>query len=190
MLKRISRRDPVGSRFSAGAFTLIELILVMALLIIVIGLITPKIRDFFNGRTLFSESRRFLALVHYAQSRAVSEGIPTVLWVDSKKGTYGLELESGYADTDRKAVTYSVDSGLKIDVAKGTLTSGKSTVSQPKRGSMPGIHFSPDGMVIASTSVPAVAIQGNRDVLWIAATPNYLTYEIQPLNVKNTYMRR
>lgn len=162
----------------------------MAILTIVIGLITPKLTEFFAGRSLYSEARRFVSMTRYAQSRAVSEGLPMVLWVDSKKGSYGLELETGYADADRKSMTFTVDPALKIDVAKGTLGSTKSGVTQTKRGALPGIHFSPDGSIISASSVPGVAIQGTQRVLWIGATANRLAYEVQPENANNTFMRR
>src|SRR6266850_7624427 len=76
-------------RPQASGFTLIELILVMSLLIIAVGLSFPALQDFFRGRGLDSEARRFLSLVRYGQSRAVSEGIPMLLWVDAREGTYG-----------------------------------------------------------------------------------------------------
>src|SRR5437763_11469882 len=63
------------------AFTLIELILVMALMSIVIALIAPSLSNFFRSRTLDSEARRFVSLTRYVQSRAVSEGIPMMVWI-------------------------------------------------------------------------------------------------------------
>jgi prepilin-type N-terminal cleavage/methylation domain-containing protein len=56
------------------AFTLIELILVLALLVIITSLAAPAMSNFIRGRALDSEARRLLALMHAAQSRAVSEG--------------------------------------------------------------------------------------------------------------------
>src|SRR5438045_1985721 len=74
-----------------GAFTLIEMILIMALLVIAISFLTPKLSGFFRGRTLDSEARQLMALMHNGQSRAVSRGVPMVLWFDSKAESYGLE---------------------------------------------------------------------------------------------------
>src|SRR5438128_11617175 len=62
-----------------AAFTLIELILVMALLMIVLAVSAPSLQGFFKGRNLDSEARRILGLTKYGQSRAVSEGIPMLL---------------------------------------------------------------------------------------------------------------
>ena len=60
------------------AFTLLELILVMFLLAIVAGFVAPQMSSFIRGRNLNFEARRLLSLTHYAQQRAVSEGVPTV----------------------------------------------------------------------------------------------------------------
>src|SRR5437667_3469223 len=65
--------------YQRRAFTLIELILVMALLVIVMAVSAPALSNFFRGRTLDSEARCFMSLTRYGQSRAVSEGIPMVL---------------------------------------------------------------------------------------------------------------
>src|ERR1039458_8859603 len=72
----------------AAAFTLIELILVMAILIMAVSL-----SHFFRGRTLNSEARQLLALTRNGQSRAVSEGLPMDLWLDVEQGTFGLGAE-------------------------------------------------------------------------------------------------
>src|SRR3954469_14277873 len=94
-IRRTDARRPRG-------FTLIELILVMALLTVVIGIAAPKLSRFFSGRTQESEEGRFLLLTHYGQSLAVSEGVPMTLWIDAKNRAYGLQQETGYTDGDRK----------------------------------------------------------------------------------------
>src|SRR5690349_9721534 len=74
----------------ARAFTLVELILVLVLLAITASLVGTNMGSFFRGRALNFEARRMLSLAHYAQSRAVSEGVPMVLWVNPSTATYGL----------------------------------------------------------------------------------------------------
>src|SRR5664279_2945484 len=108
-----------AARFAHQArrgFTLIELILVMALLTIVISLTAPKLSRFFHGRTLDSEARRLLALTRSGQSRAVSEGMPIDLWVDAADGAFGLEAEPSFDTSDPKAMEFTLDGGLKIAV--------------------------------------------------------------------------
>src|SRR5215208_532805 len=69
-------RRPARSAGVRSGFTLIELILVLGLLLIVAGISYPTLKNFFRGRALDSEARRFLSLTRYAQSRAAAEGLP------------------------------------------------------------------------------------------------------------------
>ncbi len=147
--------------------------LVLVLLTIVISLVVPTLTKFFAGRTLDSEVRQFVALTHYGQSRAVSEGVPMVLWLDTGAGTYGLEQEPGYNDSDPKAVDYSVGEGVTIGFPRG---GAKVT----KRGKLPGIHFSPDGNIVTASSVEGVSFQeGKNAPVWIKPAANGLSYEVQ-----------
>jgi prepilin-type N-terminal cleavage/methylation domain-containing protein len=84
-----ARRSPQGEQ----AFTLVELILVMALLTIVISVASPTLSQFFRGRALDTEAGRILSLTRYGQNRAVSAGMPMVLWFHFLEGTYGLREE-------------------------------------------------------------------------------------------------
>src|SRR5208283_6152064 len=86
-----------------GAFTLVELLLVLALLVIITSMVAPAMSSFIRARALDSETRRLFALMHAGQSRAVSEGLPAVLWVDEKAGAYGLTMETPPAGGDAKA---------------------------------------------------------------------------------------
>src|SRR6185295_5365670 len=70
------------------AFTLVELLLVMTVMVMVFALAMPTVANFFRGRTLDSEARRLLALTRSGQSRAVYEGVPMRLWVDAQQGSY------------------------------------------------------------------------------------------------------
>ncbi len=81
-----------------GAFTLIELIVVMALLAIVIAIGGPRLARFFHGQTVMEEGQRLLALTRYGQSRAASEGSPMELWMNLANGTYGLRRQAGAND--------------------------------------------------------------------------------------------
>ncbi len=80
-----------------SAFTLIELIVVMALLSIVIAIGAPRLARFFHGQTVAEEGQRLLALTRYGQSRAASEGLPMILWMNPANGTYGLRMQDGFS---------------------------------------------------------------------------------------------
>jgi type II secretion system protein H len=159
-----------------SGFTLIELILVMALLAIVIGVCAPSLSTFFRGRSLESEARRFLSLTHYAQSRAASEGVPVILWVDEKAGSYGLQIDAGYVDgTDPKAIAYNIGEDLRFEVLRNNSLLQKPITTM----NLPVLRFLPDGS-ISEQSVPGVILNhANNERLWIVQTRTGLTYEIR-----------
>src|ERR1035441_9122537 len=121
------------SNWTRRGFTLIELILVMALLTIVISLTAPKLSRFFHGRTLDSEARRLLALTRSGQSRAVSEGVPMDLWVDAELGRFGLEAEPSYETSDSKAVDFTLDGGLQLAVVTKTVVAPTITMNRAQQ---------------------------------------------------------
>jgi len=175
--KRIRSASPLRDR----GFTLIELILVMALLTIVLSVGAPALARFFRGRTLDSEARRFMSQTRYGQSRAVSEGVPMVLWIDAKQGLYGLEAEVGYLDEDRNAVEFMLHEDLLVEVEQAEVRPLSSQWNRPTRraDSLPEIRFTPDGF-ISETSPDAVLIrEGEERAVWIAQSRNRLHYEMQ-----------
>ena len=173
----------------------------MSLLVIAVGVTFPTLQDFFRGRGLDSESRRFLSMIRYGQSRAVSEGIPMVLWLDPKQGSYGLQAEAGYLDQDTKAVEFALDADVEmmVSAAPANLGSGQGmsgpsggTVSQVSqrartsplggRSNLAAVRLSPDGSLV-ETSPEYVQFRQTRttqrSALWVAQTPNRLSYEIR-----------
>lgn len=75
------------------AFTLIELLLVMALLTVVMAIVSPSLGPFLRGRSVGYEVRRFISLTRLAQARAAHEGVPIRLWLDPEQHRMGLEPE-------------------------------------------------------------------------------------------------
>ncbi len=179
-----------NSRSVRGAFTLIELILVMALLSVVLMVIAPSLGNFFRGRTLDSEARRLLTLTRYGKSRAISEGVPMVLWLDPKLPAYGLVQEATYATYDPKALYYRLSPDLEIDVertarAVGTIPILREGV-QPSRSAFT-IRFFPDGSVgegsprnlwLRQKNLSRVRVSP-ADEIWISETLDHRNYEIQ-----------
>jgi type II secretion system protein H len=163
------------------AFTLIELILVMALLVIVIAVAAPSLSRFMRGRTLDSEARRFVSLTRYGQSRAVSEGVPVVLWINTRQGSYGLRQEAGYAEQDAKAVDFLLGKDLRLEVAGlpaqlGPLAQARAT--RQTDPNTPMLRFPPDGF-IDETSPQSVVLRDQRgESIWITQSRNRLNYEI------------
>lgn len=172
--------NPNRNRRHSLGFTLIELILVMAMLMVVLGVAAPSLQRFFKGRNLDSEARRFLGLTRYGQSRAVSEGIPMLLWVDWKDASYGLRAASGYLQEDDKAVEYKLDRDLKIQANLPPVQNTTTPLSiDPVVGNVPTIRFQPDGSIGETSPLSVLITQGDKDRLWIGQSTNRLRYEIQ-----------
>jgi type II secretion system protein H len=158
-----------------GGFTLIELILVMALLVTAISVTSPVLSRFFHGRTLDSEARRLLSLTRAGQSRAVSEGAPVLLWIDAAQGGYGLELENASSSGDPKAEDFTVADGLRVDAVNASPV----VIGRRK---LPAVRFMPDGMMDDSSPSALRLAGGDGSVLWLVEETNHATYAIQSVN--------
>ena len=171
-------------RRRSQAFTLIELILVMVLLATVIAISAPSLSRFFRSRGLDSEARRFMALTRHAQSRAVSEGVPMVLWLETKQRTYGLNADKTFVPEDPKAEEFTVEDKLEIEVrlSNDALTATQMSQFKNERQTTSGLYtlrFNPDGFVSLSSPETVVFRQGKDEELWVTQSRNRLNYEIQ-----------
>lgn len=155
------------------AFTLVELLLVLALLVIITSMVAPAMSGFIRARALDSETRRLFALVHAGQSRAVSEGLPTVLWVDEKSGAYGLTSESAPSGGDPKAENLTIDENLQIAVLNAG-TTGSTTFQ-----SLPAIRFLPDGTIDENSPQTLRLTDTKGKAFWLIETRNHTGYEIR-----------
>lgn len=161
--------------FRRRAFTLIELILVLALLVIITSIAVPAMGRFIRGRALGSEAQRLMALMHATQSRAVSEGMPMMLWIDEKGGAYGMAAETSGQNGDPKAENLTVDSTLQISVAN-IATGG--TGAQTTFNNLPAIRFLPDGSVDENSPQTLELVDSDGRSLRLVETRNRLGYEI------------
>jgi prepilin-type N-terminal cleavage/methylation domain-containing protein len=170
-------------------FTLIELILVMSILTIAISITAPALANFFRGRSLDSEARRLLALVKQGQSRAVSEGIPMLFWVDANNGAFGLEAEPSYEDVDAKAVQFNLDPDMQVELTGATpgiaapVVTGIPLQTDTPFGSahanLPKIRFLPDGS-ISDAGLQTIRLTSKDGAsFWITPSRNRLSYEIR-----------
>ena len=160
-----------------AAFTLIELVLVLALLVVITSLAAPAMANFIRGRALDSEARRLFALTHAAQSRAVSEGVPMLMWVDEKNGAYGLTAEMSTKTTtdqtgDPKAENLTLDSTLQISVLNLGLNAPTTF------NNLPAIHFLPDGTVDEESPQTVQLTDSAGVARWLVESPNHTGYEV------------
>jgi len=160
------------------------MVVVMTIMVVIIGTVAPNLKGFLQGRNLTNEARRFWSLTHYGSSRAINEGVPVDLWIDVKRGTYGLAASGGYTETKTNAVTMTLDADVKMAVSPspGTLTQSNfwtpSALSRT-RGGLPVIRFQPDGFISDNSPQSVIFGQGTAPQIWIAENPNHTRYEIE-----------
>jgi len=122
---------------SAGAFTLVELILVMAVLTTILAIVVPSLYRSFQQRHLGQEADRLLSLTEYARDEAISQGVPMVVWIDSEQGDFGLDAATNYTASEVSKKQYSLSDDIHFDAVK----SSQST----KDGHAILVQFAPDG---------------------------------------------
>ncbi len=143
-------RQNNGKAGRRNAFTLVEMILVMTIMVILISLVFPSLKGFFQGRNLDNEARRFLSLTRYAQSRAISEGQPVELWLNPRTGSYGVQAVSGYTETQTNPMAFNLDSTIRIAFSTPSSVLVRSNYwsqAQGQFGAVAKIRFQPDGFI-------------------------------------------
>ena len=184
--------SPKNSR--RHGFTLIEMILVMALLVVAVSMVSPRLSGFIRGRALESEARRVLALTHAARSRAISERMPVLLWLDATVGRYGVERETRGQNGDPLSQEFTVDDNLRIAFDQAQRLIGQTLTSTRTTGLLPGvstspkpttariepsIRFLPDG-TLDEDSPNAIRIEdSDGSVLWLVEGSDRRHYEIR-----------
>ncbi len=162
--------NPIKRR-NQCAFTLVEMILVMVLLVVAVSIVAPRLSGFMRERALDSEARRFISVANEGQSRAVSEGMPMVLWIDEKNNGYGLEEETPGNRADTKAENFTADENVAVAVMNlnGSATTFKN---------LPAIRFLADGTV-DENSPQMIKLTGSTGVaLWLLESADRRGYEI------------
>jgi len=151
------------------AFTLIEFVLVMALLASVMAVVAPSLSGFFKQQNLEQEARRFLALTQFGRNEAVARGFPMVLWIDPGEQSYGLEPKAGYPIPEERPVEFFLNPTLRFNLTTPLVTGRWITA----------VEFRPDGG-LAEASLPEVFLEerSGEERLIIAQTTNRLGYEI------------
>ncbi len=158
----------------AAAFTLVEMIIVMALLAVVAAIAAPQLGRSMKERSLADETRRFLAATEYARSEAASQGVPMVVWADFEARRVGIEPKTGFDGEPSRTREYV----LNPDISMQADQNQNQKLAQTSHGTNL-IEFSPDGSV-SDNSVETVKLFDRFGyTLLVARTKDRWSYEIQ-----------
>jgi type II secretion system protein H len=150
------------------AFTLVELILVMALLAIVMALSAPSLSRSMRDRHLGDQAVRFLAAIEYARAESISQGIPVAVWVDPAAGHFGVQAKAGFSGDVKRDRAFVLEPDIRIE-----LTNAAST-----RGVIEALSFQPDGTPEVGSVEAVRMIDRFASEITIARTADALGYEI------------
>ncbi len=111
------------------------------------------------------------------------------------QGTFGLEAEPSYDTSDPKAVEFTLDSGLQLEVVNkpvvapantmNALNPGQqpSTASVPRvnlvHANLPTIRFLPDGSIGENSPQMLRLTSSDGGSLWLAQSRDGSSYEIR-----------
>jgi type II secretion system protein H len=119
------------------AFTLLELILVLAIIAIVVGMAVPRLLGFAHGRRSVQCADQIVALLHYARAQAMTRGVPYRMNLDSGNGTYWLTMQQD----DGRFDLLSHELGQRFQAPDGTRLSWNAPMQQDGQY----IQFRPNG---------------------------------------------
>lgn len=161
------RNDDPARR--VAAFTLVELILVMALLCIILGLSAPSLSRSLRQRNLTQEGTRLLALTEYARDEAASQGVPMVVWVDAETRHFGVKPKTGYEGAGARSKEFQLNDDLHFDAVKGSIAAA---------GETDAAEFAPDGTLDPSSVAVLRLVDRSNSIITVAQTSDAWGYEI------------
>ncbi|MCE5228399.1 prepilin-type N-terminal cleavage/methylation domain-containing protein [bacterium] len=115
---------------TTNGVTLIELILVMAVLATMLAVAAPAMGRFFAGRRMVEESRRVYALVRYARNAAIERSARAEMWIEPETGKYGLDLTAVAGQEEAaQPIEWQLDDKLHFDIdSDAVVENGRVTI--------------------------------------------------------------
>jgi type II secretion system protein H len=151
-----------------AGFTLVELIIVLALLAVVTAIAMPSLSRSLHQRNLNDEAARLLAMTEYGRDEAVSQGVPMTLWLDPKGQRFGVEAKLGYEGDAARVKQFALNPDVHFEADRPVTHDGVADV----------MEFAPDG-ALSSTSIDVIRLVDRFDsAISLARTSDGWSYEI------------
>lgn len=149
-----------------AAFTLLELVLVLALLAVVAMMVAPSFRNFARAQDAEDSANQILALSRWAQTQAVARAERYRLYMDQQTGQYQLMVERGQVfETlgEEFGRAFVLPHGVHMECS--VLTEGNRSY----------VQFDPDGRVWAYPREFNIGLTQSGSVRLIAADGSAIT---------------
>ena len=144
------------------AFTLLELVLVLAILAIIAGLAAPSLRGFATGRKAVNTATQLVTLTHWAHSQAKADGITYLLNLNTTANTFWLTTQDAAVAANSQRI--QSDMGQLFHLPEGVrLESDAAT--DPTANGVSIIHFFPNGRTDPAT----ICLRDASDTIEITA---------------------
>lgn len=156
-------------RLHCGAFTLIELICVMAILATIMAVSGPSLSNFFRGRNLHEETRRFLALTRYARELSVSAAANVELWIDAENGRYGVDVIDAYGSHEKEEREFQLPDTLQFDI----------DIEFSDDDGLTKLVFFPDGLPDEGNPEEIKIVRDEKDYIVVSQLQSALGYVIE-----------
>jgi type II secretion system protein H len=121
------------------AFTLVELILVLAITAIVMAVAAPMLSRSLRDRHLDQQGLRLIAATELCRSLAISTGVPMVFWIDQGQGRYGIEPKEGFTADAAATLEFALGEDVWFDQV------GQASGKTGPASSETSVEFAPDG---------------------------------------------
>ncbi len=149
-------------------FTLVELIIVMALLAVVAAISMPSLGRSMRERNLKDEAARFLAVTEYARNEAASQGVPMTVWIDPATQRFGVEAKTGFEGDESRAKHFDMNADVHFELDR----------TATRNGVIDAAEFSPEGAP-TSASIDALRMVDRFGAsLTVSRTTDGWSYEI------------
>jgi type II secretion system protein H len=153
-------------------FTLVELIMVMAILVLIASVIAPSLRGFGIGRKTNDAARMIVGLAQYARAQSAAEGRVYRMNLDERGHSIWLTTgDAGVfaAPTNDFGTRYSLPDGVQMTVI--TNPQANSQLNVPPNVQQVTVQGPP--LLEQSGSQPNTLMQNQHDT----ATPTYVEFQ-------------